>query len=231
MTSLSPRFESDIPEWRRSGLFFFIAIVLHAAVLFYPLKLVINQLKTTPPDTLAVSFITAEPALPKPVPIQPPQPEQPQPKAVESPRPVVQKKKPVHPVMAIAPTPNTPPAEFTAPPVAAAPPTPTTESRPTANAGSSISAPRFDAAYLENPRPKYPPLSRRLGEEGKVLLKVKVDSSGHPATVNLEKTSNFERLDEAARQAVLRWRFIPAKRGEESIEASVIVPVVFRLES
>jgi protein TonB len=95
----------------------------------------------------------------------------------------------------------------------------------------TITAARFNAAYLNNPEPKYPPLSRRLGEEGKVLLKVRVMPDGNPGAVDLEKSSNFERLDEAARQAVSRWRFIPAKRGDEPIEASVIVPIVFRLDS
>ncbi|MDP2881955.1 MAG: energy transducer TonB [Azonexus sp.] len=94
-----------------------------------------------------------------------------------------------------------------------------------------VAAARFDAAYLNNPEPKYPPLSRRLGEEGKVLLKVRVTVDGQPSAVDLEKTSSFERLDEAARQAVARWRFVPAKRGNEAIEATVIVPVVFRLDN
>ena len=91
-------------------------------------------------------------------------------------------------------------------------------------------APRFNAAYLHNPAPVYPPSSRRLGEEGKVLLHVKVSAAGQPVAVDLEKSSKFERLDEAARQAVARWRFVPAKRGEEAVEGSVIVPIVFRLD-
>jgi protein TonB len=91
-------------------------------------------------------------------------------------------------------------------------------------------APRFNAAYLHNPAPVYPPSSRRLGEEGKVLLHVKVSAAGQPVAVDLEKSSNFERLDEAARHAVARWRFVPAKRGEEAVEGSVIVPIVFRLD-
>jgi protein TonB len=91
-------------------------------------------------------------------------------------------------------------------------------------------AARFDAAYLNNPRPAYPAASRRLGEEGKVVLKVRVAADGRALAVNLEKGSNFERLDEAARQAVARWRFIPARRGDEAVESSVMVPLVFRLD-
>jgi protein TonB len=94
----------------------------------------------------------------------------------------------------------------------------------------SLVAARFDAAYLNNPRPADPAASRRLGEEGKVVLKVCVAADGRPLAVDLEKSSNFERLDEAARQAVARWRFVPARRGDEAVESSVLVPLVFRLE-
>ncbi|MGB4855887.1 MAG: energy transducer TonB, partial [Candidatus Dechloromonas phosphoritropha] len=97
-------------------------------------------------------------------------------------------------------------------------------------APAAVTAARFDAAYLQNPRPSYPPLSRRLGEEGKVLLRVRVSAQGQPLTVDLEKGSNFERLDEAARRVVTHWRFVPARRGDEAIEATVIVPIVFRFD-
>jgi len=96
-------------------------------------------------------------------------------------------------------------------------------------ASATRTAPRFDAAYLHNPRPVYPPLSRRLGEEGKVLLRVRVSAEGQPIAVDVEESSNFERLDEAARQVVARWRFVPARHGDEPVEATVIVPIVFRL--
>jgi protein TonB len=94
----------------------------------------------------------------------------------------------------------------------------------------SVIAARYEAAYLHNPRPAYPPLSRRLGEEGRVLLRVRVGADGQPVAVDVEKSSNFERLDEAARRAVGSWRFVPARRGDEPVEGSVSVPLVFRLD-
>jgi periplasmic protein TonB len=93
-----------------------------------------------------------------------------------------------------------------------------------------VAAARYDAAYLHNPRPAYPPLSRRLGEEGRVLLRVRVGADGHPVAVDVDTSSNFERLDEAARRAVGNWRFVPARRGDEPVEGSVRVPIVFRLD-
>jgi protein TonB len=224
MTSDRPFLTSDTPEWRRSGQFFIVAIALHAAVLFYPFQLAISKLDLPTPKAIAVSLVQAVTSTPEPAKAQPQT-------ANPSPTPATpQKKVATRPVMAVAPDQSVAPTTYTAPPPAAAP-TQSAAITTGSTTNTSVSAPRFDAAYLDNPRPNYPPLSRRLGEEGKVLLKVKVSADGHPATVHLEKTSNFERLDEAARQAVSRWRFVPAKRGDEAIEASVIVPVVFRLDS
>ena len=225
MTSERLFLQPELPEWRRSGRFLLIALALHAAVLFYPLQLSISQLEIPPPSSVMVRLVEAVSALPlAPLPVQ----AQPTP-----PKPNVTRQRPAptpRPVLAMAPEQVSSPATFSVPATVAAPP-----ANPIANTApavaNTVTAVRFDAAYLHNPRPNYPPLSRRLGEEGRVLLKVRVMPDGNPAAVDLEKSSNFERLDEAARQVVARWRFIPAKRGDDAIEASVIVPIVFRLDS
>lgn len=89
----------------------------------------------------------------------------------------------------------------------------------------------FDAAYLNNPAPAYPLLSRRNGEAGKVLLLVQVSKQGTAAQVEIKQSCGFARLDEAALEAVRKWRFVPARRGDEVITASVVVPLTFRLNS
>jgi protein TonB len=91
--------------------------------------------------------------------------------------------------------------------------------------------PRFDAAYLQNPAPAYPALSRRAGEQGKVLVRVVVRPDGVPEAVELRQSSGAVRLDEAALAAVRKWRFVPARRGDMPVTAAVIVPVVFSLRS
>lgn len=105
---------------------------------------------------------------------------------------------------------------------------------PSAQAQTAVLAPvtpaRFDAAYLNNPAPSYPPLSRRMGEEGKVLLDVHVSAEGLPLEVKLKKTSGHERLDDAAVGAVRRWRFITAQQGGQPISSWVVVPINFVLE-
>lgn len=93
-----------------------------------------------------------------------------------------------------------------------------------------ITPPVFSAAYLRNPQPVYPLSARRRGEQGTVLLKVSVTREGAAAGVDVEKTSGHAALDQAALEAVRKWRFAPARRGTEPIESSVLVPIVFRLE-
>ena len=92
-------------------------------------------------------------------------------------------------------------------------------------------APRFDAVYLQNPEPEYPVLSKRLGEEGKVILRVLVSAEGLPEQVEIRQTSGHARLDQAALGTVRRWRFTPARRGSERLAAWVLVPLSFQLEA
>jgi protein TonB len=95
----------------------------------------------------------------------------------------------------------------------------------------ALSGPQFDADYLDNPAPAYPPLSRRTHEEGKVVLRVYVEASGQPSRLEVSISSGFERLDKAALAAVSRWRFVPARKGTEEVSAWVLVPIVFSLNS
>jgi protein TonB len=88
--------------------------------------------------------------------------------------------------------------------------------------------PRLDPAYLHNPAPNYPALSKRNRESGTVLLLVNVDPEGNALAVTLHKSSGYERLDQAAIQAVTRWRFVPGMRGQTAISATVIVPISFK---
>ena len=94
----------------------------------------------------------------------------------------------------------------------------------------AVAPPAFNAAYLRNPAPRYPPVARRSGEQGTVTLRVLVTPEGLPARVDLERTSGSVHLDNAALEAVKGWRFTPARRGSEAVEGWVLVPIVFRLE-
>jgi protein TonB len=90
--------------------------------------------------------------------------------------------------------------------------------------------PKFSADYLKNPSPDYPLASRRRGEEGKVLLRVLVSAEGGAEQVEIDKSSGFARLDQAAKAAVKNWLFVPARLGNAPVHAWVIVPIVFTLK-
>lgn len=91
--------------------------------------------------------------------------------------------------------------------------------------------PSFDAAYLQNPEPDYPALSKRLGEEGRVILRVFVTPEGLADQVEIRQSSGHPRLDQAALGTVRRWRFTPARRGQERLAAWVLVPLSFQLDA
>lgn len=91
------------------------------------------------------------------------------------------------------------------------------------------SPPRFDADYLSNPAPDYPAASRQLREQGSVQLRVFVTADGRAGEVRVHQGSGFERLDQAAIDAVRRWRFVPARQGDGPVAAWVIVPINFTL--
>ena len=97
-------------------------------------------------------------------------------------------------------------------------------------ASVTVTPPSFDAAYLSNPAPAYPPAARRAGEQGTVTLRVLVTRDGLPSRVEIEKSSGSNNLDAAARDAIWGWRFVPARLGTDPIESWVLVPVVFRLD-
>lgn len=182
------------------------------------------------PQPLMVSLLTdASPELPsKPVPPPPPRAVQPaalpalavQEEALAPVPPPIHTLAPVRPepvVAAAAPAPAAPIAPPTVVPPSVIPP--------------PVVPPRFDADYLDNPAPAYPALSRRMGEHGRVLLRVYVGPDGQAAQVEVRESSGFERLDKAARETVQRWRFVPARQGDKGVAAWVQVPISFSIRS
>ncbi|PZO11210.1 MAG: energy transducer TonB, partial [Burkholderiales bacterium] len=149
---------------------------------------------------------------PRPVP-------QPLPQPVAKPTPEPSTLAPVVP-----PSPPAPPAPAE-PVVAAAPPAP-----PAPPAQPRIELPSSSADYLNNPRPPYPPLSKRLGEQGKVVVRVFIDVDGTASRAEVRQSSGFERLDQTALQTVLRWRYVPGKRAGVPEAMWFNVPISFVLE-
>lgn len=213
------------PPARRAQRFALV-VAAHAALLWAALDLSARPQVRQAAREIMVRLVEEAPTPPRAAPPPPPPPVRQRTRPTPPPPVITATPQAAAPAasFAVAPQPPAAPVEpAAAPPAAAAPPPPA--------APPPVTAARFDADYLSNPRPVYPPASRRMGEEGKVVLRVRVSAQGQADRVELHKSSGFARLDDAALEAVGRWRFVPARRGDEAVAASVLVPIVFRLDS
>ncbi|KRP53735.1 energy transducer TonB [Pseudomonas synxantha] len=214
-----------------------VALVLHGAVILWvnqtppPLPIVPPEI---PPMTIEFSqpappVVQTSPPPPEPIVqpvVEPPPPVEdelavkpPPPKPIPKPKPVVKPvPKPVAKPVEQPPAPPAPPQPVAAP----APPAPPAP-KPVTPASAS-------AGYLKNPAPEYPSLAMRRGWEGTVLLRVHVLASGRPGEVQIQKSSGRDQLDDAARAAVKRWSFVPAKQGNDPIDGWVSVPIDFKIK-
>ncbi len=221
-------------EWQHSRVVCVLAVLLlHAAFANWLLGLPQNRPAQALPARMVVQMRTAQPVLsqtvarPLPTRVQSP---------VHSPRHATQAKPRATQPVSAAPMASAHPAAATVLSGTAAATTTSSVSpavaapQATAEAHSPVTTEAgFTADYLHNPAPVYPPSSRRNGEEGRVLLRVRVSAAGQAEAVDVQHGSGFSRLDDAAREAVANWRFTPARRGAQAIASTVIVPITFRL--
>lgn len=85
--------------------------------------------------------------------------------------------------------------------------------------------------YRTNPLPEYPEVARRRGYEGVVLLKVRILPDGTIGDIQVERSSSYKLLDEAAINTVKRWTFVPAQRNGIPIPIWATIPIRFSLFS
>lgn len=79
-------------------------------------------------------------------------------------------------------------------------------------------------------QPEYPREAFQAREEGMVLLRAQVDSSGMTTDVDVIDSSHSRDLDRAATEAVREWRFEPALEDGQAVASTVEVPVTFDLD-
>ena len=229
----------------RSGASISATVLLHV-ILAFLFMLGLMEHTITPPEAppVLVELMQSQPTpktieqpVAKPIPVPPrpqpvaapaptPQPQpQPIPSKVSTPTEVAQAT-PVAPVS--APTAPTPPAptRVEAPP-APAPPLPAPVV--TAPSKTDVSIPASYSA--SNQKPIYPNMSKRLGEQGTVVLRVLVKADGSAGEVEVKSSSNYPRLDQAAIDAVKTWRFNPAKIDGKATDEWYQVPIPFKLQS
>jgi protein TonB len=77
--------------------------------------------------------------------------------------------------------------------------------------------------------PDYPAISRRLGEQGQVKLKVELDETGRITSARVVESSGYKRLDEAGLAAVKNWRCNAAMRDGKAVRAVALQPFDFIL--
>lgn len=100
----------------------------------------------------------------------------------------------------------------------------------TTPAPAALVLPSSDADYLNNPSPVYPRMSRRLGEQGTVVVRVLINTEGRAEQAEIRTSSGYARLDEAALDTVKRWRYVPGKRAGLAEAMWFNVPVRFVLD-
>ena len=174
-------------------------------------------------DLIELPQPKVEPTPPPPAPQPTPKP---QPVVRQTPRP---QPTPL-PVAVADPAPSDHAPIVPAPvPTAPAEPSPA-QARPVEPAVPAVQLPSSTADYLNNPAPAYPPLSRRLGEQGRVVVRVLIGTDGTASQAEIRSSSGFERLDQAALQTVLKWRYVPGKRAGVPEAMWFNVPINFVLE-
>ena len=94
----------------------------------------------------------------------------------------------------------------------------------------ALTLPSSEAQGLNNPKPLYPKLSRRLNEQGQVVIRVYVGADGSAQQGEIKTSSGYDRLDQEALRTVLRWRFVPGQRLGTPEAMWFNVPVNFVLE-
>lgn len=203
-----------------------LAMVIAAhALLFYFIYsgMLVRMVDAALPQVVQVTFVAPPPApkealpLPKTVPLAKIAP----PELPQVPVPVVQiatQPNVISVTQAVVPVANVPA------PVAAvsAPPAPVSSTPKTITSG---------VEYIQPPQPIYPAMSRKMGEQGKVILLVLINENGKPGQVQVKTSSGSARLDEAGRQAAMRAIYKPYLEDGHAVAVYVIVPLNFQLAS
>ncbi len=218
---------------KRTAILIGGVVVLHIAGLW---ALHTGLLKRATEWVIPVAVVSEVPPPPPSPPIKPPPPPPaspvrpslaPTPLAL-APEPVPQPTQtPVSPPTVAATAPVNVPVLATAP-VA---PVPSVVAVPAPSPPAKVDMPTTVADYQAKSPPVYPAMSKRMGEQGRVVLRVLIGADGVPQQAEVQQSSGHGRLDRAAAEAVMRWRYVPGKRGGVPETMWFQVPIEFKLEN
>ena len=96
-------------------------------------------------------------------------------------------------------------------------------------APTKVDLPTTVADYQTKSPPVYPAMSKRMGEQGRVVMRVLIGADGVPQQAEVQQSSGHGRLDRAAADAVMRWRYVPGKLGGVPETMWFQVPIEFKL--
>lgn len=201
------RQHSPLMHWRSIAL----VVVLHLALLWAiqsGLARKVVQVAQVVVQAELISEVT--PSLPPPpAPKPPPEPKTPPPQPTLA-----------APAVTATPAPSAIqlPAAPQSPAPAIAAPAPSVRTSAVMQAGASCT------------KPDYPSASRRLEEEGTVTLKLLIGVDGRVMQADIEKTSGFQRLDEAARNALSKCQFKPGTVDGKPEQSWASIKYTWRLE-
>ena len=198
-------------------------LLRRAVELVIPVQVLAELIELPQPVIAPAPPAPPTPTPPKPVPRQPP------------PKPVARPAPPPLASVAAEPTPQAPVAVTTPQPITstASPVAEVVEPAapaPAPPAPARVDLPSSSADYLNNPPPPYPPLSKRLNEQGRVVIRARIEIDGTASQAEVRTSSGYQRLDQAALQTVKRWRYVPGKRAGVPEAMWFNIPIQFVLD-
>jgi periplasmic protein TonB len=213
-----------------------IAVIAGAVIVFHAMAiwalqsgLLMRAVEMVVPVEVLAQIIETPKPVPPPPPVIPK--ETPPPKqeiAKQPPKPPVPQKQAPPQILAVetpTPTPSAPEPVQIAPPAPVLPPsvavaavaTPAPAPVPAPVPATKV-LPSTDADDLYNPNQRYPRMSQTMGEQGTVFVRILIGDNGLPKKAELQKTSGFERLDQAALEFVMQSRYKPGTLGGKPTE-------------
>lgn len=209
------------------GLLLALVLLLHLWAALWLLQPA-EALSKAQPMLMEVSLVTAPSRQAAAAPVEQAKPVEQKKTPVKKKQPVVRKQMELPKPLAMAEEMLPAPSKAESAPTSV---TPSAAENVVNKATAAFTEANFNANYGSNPKPKYPGIAVSRGWEGTVRLLVKVSAEGDSEEVTVQHSSGYEVLDEAAIEAVERWKFIPAKRGDTAVSSSVVVPINFVLSN
>lgn len=202
---------------------FFLVVLLHGIALYI---LAHNRPLSTPDKTITVLVTLTSPP-PAPLPTTPPARSHPTLPPKPTTRPPTL---PLQPAPFVTETPMALPSPSVAPPpvVTETPPQITTTPPPLPLQPVMLSR-ELSVNCPERSPPHYPDVSIQLNEQGRVLLRVELDTHGRVSNVQIKRSSGHKRLDDAATNIVKTWHCKPTIRNGEPVAVVAHQPFVFEL--